>query len=58
MISLKNLTVHLGDKDVLKDIDLKINLPRVDYWIGVGAQLSDRVHSLVKLAKKHTKEIA
>ena len=25
---------------------------RVDYWVGVGASLSDRVSSLVKEAKK------
>ncbi len=27
---------------------LRIDLARVDYWIGVGAQLSDRVASLLK----------
>jgi small subunit ribosomal protein S16 len=27
---------------------LRIDLVRVDYWIGVGAQLSDRVASLLK----------
>lgn len=27
---------------------LRIDLARVDYWVGVGAQLSDRVASLLK----------
>ncbi len=31
---------------------LRIDLERVDYWVGVGAGLSDRVSSLVKEAKK------
>ena len=31
---------------------LRIDLERVDYWVGVGASLSDRVSSLVKEAKK------
>ena len=31
---------------------LRVDLERVDYWVGVGASLSDRVSSLVKEAKK------
>lgn len=31
---------------------LRINLERVDYWLGQGATLSDRVKSLVKEARK------
>ena len=31
---------------------LRIDLERVEYWVGVGASLSDRVSSLVKEAKK------
>ena len=31
---------------------LRIDLERVDYWVGVGASLSERVTSLVKEAKK------
>ena len=31
---------------------LRINLERVDHWISVGAQTSDRVASLVKEARK------
>jgi len=30
---------------------LRIDLERVDYWKGVGAQLSDRVESLVSEAR-------
>lgn len=32
---------------------LKLNLPRIDYWIGQGAQQSDRVRSLVSDYRKH-----
>jgi small subunit ribosomal protein S16 len=31
---------------------VRLDLERVDYWVGVGAGLSDRVASLVKEAKK------
>ena len=31
---------------------VRIDLARVDYWVGKGAQLSERVESLVKQAKK------
>jgi len=31
---------------------LRLDLERVDYWVGVGASLSERVTSLVKEAKK------
>ncbi len=31
---------------------LRLNLERIDHWIGLGAQSSDRVSSLVKEAKK------
>jgi ribosomal protein S16 len=27
-------------------------LPRLDYWVGVGAQVSDRVRDVVKEHKK------
>jgi len=30
---------------------LRVDLERVDYWTGVGAQLSDRVKSLVSEAR-------
>lgn len=31
---------------------LRLNLERVDYWIGVGAQPSERVAKLIKQARK------
>ncbi len=31
---------------------LRINLDRVDYWTGVGAQVSDRVKTLVSEARE------
>ena len=31
---------------------LRLDLKRVDYWLGVGAKISDRVQSLVKTARQ------
>lgn len=31
---------------------LRLDLDRVDYWVGAGAEPSDRVKSLIKEAKK------
>lgn len=31
---------------------LRLEIARVDYWVGVGAKLSDRVKSLMKEYKK------
>ena len=31
---------------------LRVDLDRVDYWVGQGAQLSDRVNSLVTQARE------
>ncbi len=31
---------------------LRVDLERVDYWLGVGAQVSDRVAKLLKEARK------
>jgi small subunit ribosomal protein S16 len=31
---------------------LRLELPRIDYWVGKGAQLSDRVASLVSDYRK------
>ena len=31
---------------------LRVELERVDYWVGVGAQLSDRVKGLVSQARE------
>lgn len=35
-----------------QDIALQIDMEKVAYWQGVGAQLSDRVSSLIKAYKK------
>ena len=35
-----------------KEENLRIDLDRVDYWIGQGAQPSDRVASLIKNQRK------
>ena len=35
---------------------LELNTDRVDHWVGQGAQLSDRVRSLVKEARKAAAE--
>ena len=43
---------QLGYYDPMKDpADLKIDLERVDYWIGVGARPSETVASLIKKAR-------
>lgn len=34
------------------DIKLKLDLPRIDYWLSQGAQQSDRVRSLVTSYRK------
>ena len=31
---------------------LRLNLERIDHWVGLGAQSSERVSSLVKAAKQ------
>lgn len=31
-----------------QDKSLQIDLPRLEYWLGLGAQISDRVKALVK----------
>jgi len=44
---------HIGNYDPKKASDnAQIDLSRVDYWIGVGAQPSDTVRSLIKKARK------
>ncbi len=37
---------------------LRVNQERVDYWLGHGAQLSDRVARLVREAQKQAPESA
>jgi len=34
------------------DTKLKLDLPRIDYWVGKGAQPSERVRSLVAAYRK------
>ena len=38
--------------------ELRLDLARVDYWLGVGAQPSDRVSQLVKSYRKKTQVAA
>ncbi len=43
---------QLGFYDPMKEpIDLKLNLERVDYWLGVGAQPTDSVAHLIARAR-------
>lgn len=35
-----------------KEVELKLNLDRVDHWLSVGAQPSDTARSLIKRARK------
>jgi small subunit ribosomal protein S16 len=41
-----------------KDIPLKLDEERVQYWLSKGAQPSDRVQSLIKLNKKNAAQTA
>jgi small subunit ribosomal protein S16 len=38
--------------------ELRLDLARVDYWLGVGAQPSDRVQQLLKVFRKKTQVAA
>ena len=40
-----------------KDIRLSIDHERVDYWVGTGATLSERVESLIKESKLSPEEL-
>ena len=35
-----------------KQQKIELDLPRIDYWTGTGAKMSDRVHSLVAAFRK------
>ena len=35
-----------------QEVRLRLDLERVEYWTGVGAQLSDRVQTLVSQARR------
>ncbi len=41
----------------LKGVNYNIKLDRIDHWIGVGAQVSDTVASLVRKARKLPVEV-
>jgi len=44
---------HIGNYDPKKaENNVKIDLSRVDYWIGVGAQPTATVRSIIKNARK------
>ncbi|MBT3914658.1 MAG: 30S ribosomal protein S16 [Verrucomicrobia bacterium] len=44
---------EIGTYDpMLKNNNFTLNLDRVDYWLGVGAQASDTVTSFIKKARK------
>lgn len=44
---------QVGTYDPTKpDTDAFIEQERVDYWLGVGAQLSDRVNQILRAKKK------
>jgi len=48
---------QLGYYDPMREpIDLKINLERVDYWLGTGAQPTETVSSLIGKARAATTE--
>jgi small subunit ribosomal protein S16 len=42
MVGFFNPIAHRGEPK------LKLDLPRIDFWVGRGAQQSDRVRSLVR----------
>jgi len=43
---------RLGYYDPMKNpADIKVDLERVDYWLGVGASPSETVNSLIKKAR-------
>jgi len=45
---------HYNPKARGKDIELKLKLERVDYWLGVGAQPTETAKNLIKRAHKET----
>jgi small subunit ribosomal protein S16 len=43
---------HVGVYDPNRDpVEIRFDMDRVDYWIGVGAQPSETVEDLIKVAK-------
>jgi small subunit ribosomal protein S16 len=50
---------QLGYYDPMKDpFDLRVNLERVDYWLGVGAQPTETVKRLIDRARTTGDEAA
>jgi small subunit ribosomal protein S16 len=46
---------QIGTYDPSRPIEeARVDHPRLDYWVGVGAQVSDRVRDVVKEHKKAT----
>ena len=44
---------QIGTYDPSRPIgEARVDLPRLDYWVGVGAQVSDRVRDVVNEHKK------
>ena len=44
---------HIGNYDPKKAANnVQLDLSRVDYWVGVGAQPTDTVRSIIKNARK------
>ncbi len=41
-----------------KEEPLRVDLERIDYWLGLGAQMSDSVRDLVKRARKQAAKAA
>ncbi len=38
-----------------KDVEMNVNLDRLNYWLGVGAQPTDTVRSIIKKTKAAAK---
>lgn len=50
---------QIGTYDPSRPIEeAKVKADRLDYWVGVGAQVSDRVRDIVKQQKKAAAETA
>ena len=50
---------HIGNYDPKKDGEnSQIDLSRVDYWVGNGAQPSETVRSIIKKARKAVPAVA
>jgi small subunit ribosomal protein S16 len=43
---------HYNPKARGQDVELKLNLERADYWMGVGAQPSETARSLINRARR------